>query len=63
MSRRVYAVRCGTDTPPVLQEIARSYGCVYMGKGGQLEPSVGLMLDRIAQGELEVLPPSRVRDT
>ena len=32
MSRRVYAVRCGTDTPPVLQEIARSYGCVYMGK-------------------------------
>ena len=63
MSRRVYAVRCGTDTPPVLQEIARSYGCVYMGKGGQLEPSVGLMLDRIAQGELEVLPPSRTQDT
>ena len=56
MSRRVYAVRCGTDTPPVLQEIARGYGCVYVGKGGQLEPSVGLLLDRIAQGELELLP-------
>ena len=59
MSRRVYAVRCSVDTPPVLQEIARSYGCVYMGKGGVLEPSVGLLLDRIAQGELEVMPVDR----
>ena len=54
MGRRVYAVRCGDETPPVLQEIASSFGCVYMGKEG-LQPSVGLMLDRIAQGELKVI--------
>ena len=63
MSRRVYAVRCGTETPPALQEIARSYGCVYMGKGGQLEPSVGLMLDRIAKDELVVVPREEVSRT
>lgn len=59
MNRRVYAVRCGVETPPALQEIARSYGCVFVGKGGKLEPSVGLLLDRIARGELEVLPKER----
>ena len=56
MGRRVYAVRCGVETPAALQEIARNYGCVFMGKGGVLEPSVGLLLDRIARGELEILP-------
>ena len=54
MGRRVYAVRCGDETPQKLQEIALSFGCVYMGKGGELEPTVGLMLDRIAKGELQI---------
>jgi len=56
MSRRVYACRCDTETPKAMAEIARLYGCVYMGKGGELEPSVGLLMDRIAQGKLRVVP-------
>ena len=55
MGRRVYAVRCADETPLKLQEIARSYGCIYMGKGGELEPTVGLMLDRIAEGKLKIV--------
>lgn len=57
-SRRVFAVRCSTETPPVLAEIARQYSCLYVGKGGTMEPSVGLLLDRIARGELEIVPAS-----
>ena len=56
MSRRVYACRCDVQTPAAMQEIARLYGCLYMGKGGELEPSVGLLLDRIAQGKLRIVP-------
>lgn len=56
MSRRVYACRCDTETPKAMAEIARLYGCVYMGKDGELAPSVGLLMDRIAQGQLLVIP-------
>ena len=60
MSRRVYAVRCSTETPPALQEIASLYSCIYIGKDGKPEPSVGQLLDRIAEGQLRIVPPDPV---
>ena len=54
--RRVFACRVDVSTPEVVEAIARDYGYLRIDGSGQLVGACGVMLDRIAQGKLRVVP-------
>lgn len=54
MSRRVFQCRVDVKTPPVIEKIAQDFGCLRAAGQGQIAGAVGVMLDKIAQGELVV---------
>ena len=56
--RRVYASRVSVTTPAIIEKIAMGLGCYYIAKGGETRGSPGVLLDRIADGRLVVVPAS-----
>jgi hypothetical protein len=54
--RRVYASRVSVTTPETIEKIALDLGCYYIAKGGEAKGSPGVLLDRIADGRLLVVP-------
>ena len=55
MKRRVFAVRVDEPTPQIVDGIARELGCLRITGQGVLQGAAGVMLDRIARGELKVV--------
>lgn len=58
--RRVFACRVAVTTPEIVEQLAEDLGCYRVNGEGKLVGACGVMLDRIASGELQV---SQVRDT
>jgi hypothetical protein len=55
--RRVFAVRVDIDTPAAVEEIAAQHGCYRVAPHTrELVGAAGVMLDRIADGRLLVVP-------
>lgn len=52
--RRVFAVRVNESTPDTVEQIAKDLGCMRITGECQVKGSAGVMLDRIAKGELTV---------
>ena len=53
--RRVFAVRVDVPTPDIIDAIAREFKCFRITGDGYLKGATGVMLDRIARGELKVV--------
>jgi len=54
--RRVFACRVAVDTPAVVEALAKQLGCLRIDGSGELVGACGVMLDRIASGQLKVVP-------
>ena len=54
--RRVFACRVAVETPAIVEDLARQLGCLRVAGNGELAGAAGVMLDRIAQGRLTVVP-------
>ena len=57
MKRRVFAIRVDADTPEIVEEMAKEFGCLRINGEGFLKGSAGVLLDKIAQGQLKVVSP------
>ena len=56
--RRVFACRVAVETPAIVEGIAKSFGCLRVDQQGDLVGAAGVLLDRIADGRLVVVPAS-----
>ena len=54
--RRVFACRVDVSTPEIVEAMAKDLGCLRVNGQGELTGACGVMLDRIAQGRLKVVP-------
>jgi hypothetical protein len=54
--RRVFACRVAVETPAIVEALAHELGCLRVDGSGELVGACGVMLDRIAQGKLLVVP-------
>ena len=54
--RRVFACRVAVETPAVVEALAKELGCIRINGDGQIVGACGVMLDRIASGQLMVIP-------
>lgn len=52
--RRVFACRVAVDTPAVVEALAKELGCIRINGDGEIVGACGVMLDRIASGQLTV---------
>ncbi len=56
--RRVFACRVAVETPAIVEAMALDLGCLRVDGSGELVGACGVMLDRIAQGRLRIVPAS-----
>jgi hypothetical protein len=54
--RRVFACRVDVSTPEIVEAIAKDLGCLRVDGEGVLVGAAGVLLDRIAQGKLKIVP-------
>ena len=54
--RRVFACRVAVETPAIVEALAQELGCLRVNGEGELVGACGVMLDRIASGQLMVIP-------
>ena len=54
--RRVFACRVAVDTPAIVEALAKELGCIRINGDGEIVGACGVMLDRIASGQLRVIP-------
>lgn len=54
--RRVFACRVAVETPAIVEALAKELGCLRVNGEGELVGACGVMLDRIAQGRLKIVP-------
>ena len=54
--RRVFACRVAVETPAIVEALAKELGCLRVDGSGELVGACGVMLDRIASGQLKVVP-------
>ena len=54
--RRVFACRVAVETPAVVEALAKELGCIRINGDGEIVGACGVMLDRIASGQLRVIP-------
>ncbi len=52
--RKVFACRVAVDTPAAVEALAKERGCLRVNGDGELVGACGVMLDRIASGQLKV---------
>ena len=53
--RRVFACRVAVETPAAVEALAKELGCLRVDGSGELVGACGVMLDRIASGQLKVV--------
>lgn len=53
--RRVFACRVESSTPEIVEAMAKELGCLRVNGEGKLVGAAGVLLDRIAQGQLQVV--------
>ena len=53
--RRVFACRVAVDTPAVVEALAKDLGCIRINGDGEIVGACGVMLDRIASGQLKLV--------
>jgi hypothetical protein len=53
--RRPFAVRANETTPAIVDQIAKDLGCFRITGEGVLAGACGVMLDKIASGDLKVV--------
>ena len=53
--RRVFACRVAVGTPAVVEALAKELGCLRINGDGEIAGACGVMLDRIASGQLKVV--------
>jgi len=53
--RRVFACRVAVETPAAVEALAKDLGCLRVNGEGELVGACGVMLDRIASGQLKVV--------
>ena len=56
--RRVFACRVAVATPAIVEALAQELGCLRVEQQGDLVGAAGVLLDRIAQGKLVIVPAS-----
>lgn len=56
MTRRTFSVRVDQRTPDKVDAIAKDFGCLRIDGEGVLQGSTGVLLDKIAQGKLLIIP-------
>ena len=56
--RRVFACRVAVETPAVVEALAKELGCIRINGDGEIVGACGVMLDRIASGQLKVVRAS-----
>lgn len=56
MKRRTWAIRTDQNTPDILDAIAKEFGCCRIDGSGVVKGSTGVLLDKIAQGHLKLIP-------
>lgn len=56
--RRVKAFRVNRETPNITDAIAKELGCYRFAPDSTLRGSTGILLDKIAEGSLKVVPSS-----
>ena len=54
--RRVFACRVDVSTPEIVEAMAKDLGCLRVNGEGELVGAAGVLLDRIAQGRLRIVP-------
>ena len=52
--RRVFACRVAVETPAIVEALAKELGCLRINGDGEITGACGVMLDRIASGQLKV---------
>ena len=55
MDRRVFACRVDVSTPELIDLIAKEFKCCRINGQGQLVGATGVLLDKIAQGEIKLV--------
>ena len=58
--RRVFACRVAVDTPAIVEALAKELGCIRINGDGEIVGACGVMLDRIASGQLKVIASTAV---
>ena len=58
--RRVFACRVDVSTPEIVEAMAKDLGCLRVNGEGQLVGAAGILLDRIAQGQLKVIAAKNI---
>ena len=58
--RRVFACRVAVETPAVVEALAKELGCIRINGDGEIVGACGVMLDRIASGQLKVIASTAV---
>jgi len=53
--RRVFACRVNVDTPEAMDLIASEFKCYRINGDGKRIGSVGVLLDKIASGEIDLI--------
>ena len=56
--RRIFATRVDVETPDIVDAIAKELGYLRIDGSGIVQGSAGVMLDKIAQGYLKIVPVS-----
>ena len=56
--RKMFATRVDSDTPEIIDSIAKEFGCLRINSSGEIVGSAGVLLDKIAQGHLTIIPTS-----
>ena len=56
MTRRVFSIRVDQNTPEIIDAIAKDFGCQRIDGFGVKRGSTGVLLDKIAQKELMIIP-------
>jgi hypothetical protein len=54
--RRIFACRVAVTTPEIVEELAKDLHCLRVDKDQNLVGACGVLLDRIASGQLLVIP-------
>ena len=56
--RRLFSTRVDINTPDIVDSMAKKLGCLRIDGSGNVQGSTGVMLDKIAQGELKIVSAS-----
>ena len=60
--RRIFSTRVDVETPDIVDAIAKELGYLRIDGSGIVQGSTGVMLDKIAQGHLRIVPASEAAE-